>query len=50
MLVDSYQSVGEHFLTWDATNDINSLVSSGMYFYNLEAGAINLQKKMVLIK
>jgi GH35 family endo-1,4-beta-xylanase len=49
-LVDSYQSAGEHSLVWDATDAKNMPVSSGVYFYRLEAGGWMLQKKMVLIR
>jgi hypothetical protein len=50
ILTDSFQAAGEHSLAWDATDDANSPVSSGIYFYHLETGGRTLQKKMVLIK
>jgi hypothetical protein len=49
-LVDDFQNVGEHSLVWDATDDNNNPVSSGVYFYLLETGGNNIQKKMVLLK
>jgi hypothetical protein len=49
-LVNTFQNAGEHSLVWDATDEKNNSVSSGIYFYKLEAGAMNLQKKMVLVR
>jgi hypothetical protein len=49
-LAHSFQNAGAHSVVWDATNERNSPVSSGMYFYRLETENINMQKKMLLIK
>jgi hypothetical protein len=49
-LVNGFQNGGEHSLVWDATDERNNPVSSGIYFYCLEVGAMNLQKKMVLVR
>jgi Putative Ig domain/Secretion system C-terminal sorting domain/WD40-like Beta Propeller Repeat len=49
-LVDSYQSASEHSLVWDAMDDNNNSVGSGIYFYKLETRDHTLQKKMVLLK
>jgi hypothetical protein len=49
-LVDSYQGSGNYSLIWDATDDNNNPVSSGVYFYKLEAGEACIQKKMVLVR
>jgi hypothetical protein len=49
-LVNSFQNAGEHSLVWDATDEKSNLVSSGVYFYKLEVGAMNLQKKMMLLR
>jgi hypothetical protein len=49
-LIDSYQSAGEHSLVWDAMDERKSSVSSGVYFYCLEAGERILQRKMILIR
>jgi uncharacterized protein (TIGR02145 family) len=48
--VDSYQNAGEHSIVWDSTDNSNNPVSSGIYFYSLETGALKLQKKMMLIR
>jgi hypothetical protein len=49
-LVDEFQSVGSHSLTWDAANDRGQRVASGMYFYRLTVGDIVETRKMVLMK
>ena len=49
-LVNGFQSAGEHSVVWDATDEKNNLVASGMFFYRLEANNLSLQKKMILIK
>jgi len=44
-LVNSTQSAGTHFVSWDA-----SRVASGIYFYRLQAGDFVRTKKMVMLK
>jgi len=44
-LVDEFQPAGEYHTTWNASN-----VSSGIYFYRLQAGDFVLTRKMVLLK
>ncbi len=44
-LVEGYQEVGEHEVTWDASD-----VSSGIYFYKLTSGANVITKRMTLLK
>ena len=44
-LVDSHLGAGYHEVTWNATN-----VSSGIYFYRLQAGDFVQTRKMVLLK
>lgn len=43
-------TVGNNFVTWDGTDENGKLVSSGIYFYRVEAGSFNKVKKMTLIK
>ncbi|MFQ5499166.1 MAG: PKD domain-containing protein [Candidatus Zixiibacteriota bacterium] len=43
-------TVGEHQVTWDATDDGGNEVSTGMYFYRLETGDFSETRKMVLMK
>jgi hypothetical protein len=49
-LVDSFQSAGEHYITWNATDNSSNPVSSGIYFYKMEANGISVQKKMILVR
>ena len=50
-LVAESQSAGRYVMEWDATDDSGYKVSSGMYFYRLQAGDAFLQvKKMLLLK
>ncbi len=50
-LVAEHQSAGHYAVEWDATNDSGQSVSSGMYFYRLQAGGDFLDiKKMLLLK
>ena len=49
-LVNSFQSVGEHSIVWDATDEKNNPVSSGMYFYSLSTSERSVQKKMLLVR
>jgi hypothetical protein len=49
-LQDSFQSAGKYSLVWDAMDEKNNPASSGIFFYKLEAGNLNIQKKMVLVR
>ena len=50
-LVAENQSAGRYVVEWDATNDSGHSLSSGMYFYRLQAGGEFLEtKKMLLLK
>jgi hypothetical protein len=49
-LQNAFQIAGEHSLVWDARDEKNNSVCSGVYFYHLEAGSLNLRKKMILLK
>ena len=44
-IIDSHLSAGAHFVLFDA-----SRLSTGVYFYSIEAGDFRSQKKMLLIK
>ncbi|MFH1278843.1 MAG: FlgD immunoglobulin-like domain containing protein [Candidatus Eisenbacteria bacterium] len=41
---------GQHSVTWDGTNNQGQAVSSGIYFYRIEAGRFESTKKMVLLR
>jgi flagellar hook assembly protein FlgD len=49
-IVNIIQNASERSLVWDATNEKNNSVSSGIYFYRLETNKMSLQKKMVLVR
>ncbi|MCE2448925.1 MAG: T9SS type A sorting domain-containing protein, partial [Candidatus Latescibacteria bacterium] len=50
-LVAEHQSAGRYVVEWDATNASGHSLSSGMYFYRLQAGGEFLEtKKMLLLK
>ena len=49
-LVDSEQSAGYKSIQWNATNDAGAPVSTGLYFYIIQAGNFNQTKKMILLK
>ena len=50
-LVAEHQNAGRYVVEWDATNDSGHSLSSGMYFYRLEAGGeFHEVKKMLLLK
>jgi L-ascorbate metabolism protein UlaG (beta-lactamase superfamily) len=49
-LLDSFQNAGEHSLVWDATDEKDNPVSSGIYLYRLKTDKMSIQKKMILIR
>ncbi len=49
-LIDSFQDSGEHSMVWDAKDDQNNLVASGVYIYCLETDDMNFQRKMILVR
>ena len=50
-LVAEHQHAGRYVVGWDATDDSGQRVSSGIYFYRLQAGeAFAAVKKMLLVK
>lgn len=50
VLVEGRQRAGENTVIWDGRNGNGQRVSSGVYFYKLEAGELVQTKKMSLIK
>jgi len=44
------QNTGEHSWVWDGKNDKLMSVSSGIYYYELEAGSFRDVKRMVVLK
>ncbi len=49
-LVDEHQSVGKKDVVWDGRNENGEQVTSGVYFYRIQAGDYSQTKKMVLMK
>jgi hypothetical protein len=49
-LVDKHQSAGVQTVSWEGTDDKGNQVSSGVYFYKVEAGEFSDMKKMLLVK
>lgn len=49
-LVNELKSAGEYSVVWDGKNNTGSQVSTGAYFYRLEAGDFVDIKKMILVK
>ncbi len=49
-LVNNEMSVGSYSLEWDGRNDNGEQVSSGLYFYRMQAGHFVKTRKMILLK
>ncbi len=49
-LSDENMSAGAYQVSWDGTNDTGQMMSSGIYYYQLQAGSFNQVKRMILIK
>jgi hypothetical protein len=49
-LVDETQSTGSRSVVWNGRDDGGNAVSSGVYFYVLDAGKERLTRKLVLLK
>lgn len=49
-LVDESKSEGSYLVQWDGTTNNGQQVSSGVYFYRLQAGDFNQTRKMVILK
>jgi hypothetical protein len=50
MLVSGAKEIGTHSVTWDGRDNAGAPVSSGVYFYRLDAGKFSQTKKMVMLK
>jgi flagellar hook assembly protein FlgD len=49
-LVDQKVEPGKYLAQWDGTNLAGGRVSSGVYFYKMEAGRFNATKKMLVVR
>jgi len=49
-LVDSRMKAGTYRIKWDGKTEAGNSISSGVYFYSLEAGEFSQIRKMTLVK
>jgi hypothetical protein len=49
-LENSYLPAGTHYIHWDGRNASRARISSGVYFYRIEAGNYESVKKLLLLK
>jgi len=49
-MVNQHQNAGHRSIIWDGTNDYDNTVSTGIYLYQIQAGAYTRTKKMVFLK
>jgi hypothetical protein len=49
-LISADMRAGDHETVWDGTDDNGMPVSSGVYFYRLQAGSFSKTMKMMLMK
>ncbi len=49
-LVNQFKQAGSYTLSWDGRNDDGNLLSSGRYFYSLQAGNSVQTRKMLFLK
>lgn len=49
-LVDELKDAGRYSVNWDGRSDSGQSVSSGVYFYRLQAGDFSAVRKMVILK
>lgn len=50
ILVDQVQSAGLHSINWNARNDLNKRVSSGIYLYQIQTADYLKSRPMILVK
>lgn len=50
LLVDEVQTPGEFVTTWNGCDSKGHSLASGMYFYRLQVGEMNLTQKMIFLK
>ncbi|HTY09679.1 MAG TPA: FlgD immunoglobulin-like domain containing protein, partial [Bacteroidota bacterium] len=49
-LISGPMTAGQYSITWDGRNNAGSTLSSGVYFYRLQANDMAIVKKMLLLK
>lgn len=50
VLQNAFRQPGEHVVEWDGRNDAGQIVTSGVYFYQLQAENFRQRRKMVLLR
>jgi len=50
VLADGSKQAGTHSLSWNGTDEMGALVSTGLYFYTLTDGNNSVTMKMALMK
>jgi hypothetical protein len=50
ILVSERKTPGRHKVSWDGRNDRGTAVTSGIYFYRLQAGLFVSVKKMIILR
>lgn len=50
VLVNEYQNTGSKSVEWDGKDDSGQNITSGVYFYRIQAGEYQKTRKMVLMK
>jgi len=50
LVQNEIQNSGNHQVIWDGRDQNGKRISSGVYYYQLQAGKVNISKKMVLIE
>jgi flagellar hook assembly protein FlgD len=49
-LVNSVYPSGDHVVEWDGRDERGNGVTSGVYFYRLKTGELEITRKMMMIK
>lgn len=49
-LVNQFQQAGTYAVRWDGKDNYGKAVSSGVYLYSINAGLINVTKKMMVVR
>lgn len=49
-VIDKQLAAGSYTLEWDGRDEVGQAVSTGVYFYRLEAGEYVATRKMLLLK
>ena len=49
-LINEQHNAGFHSISWNGKNDTGTLVSSGVYIYQLTVGSKSIRKKMIYLR